>query len=102
VEVSRLDGGAEESPGPEEMRLADELIEGSRPHPLGERCRFAPTLARRLLEQLHAVRSLASRPVVRRRGSRTAARRAARVPLARLAQGQDATDAEGDKAIGAP
>ena len=97
MEVARLDGDAEEPPGPEEMRLADELVEGSRPHPLGERCRLAPTLARRLLEQLHAVRSLASRPVVRRRGSRTAARRAERVPRARLTQGQDATDAEGDQ-----
>ncbi len=86
VEVPRLDGGAKKPPGSEEMRLADVLVEALRPHPLGEGRRLAPTLARRLLEQLHAARSLASRPVVRRRGSRTAARRAAREARARLAQ----------------
>ena len=86
VEVARLDGDAKEPPGSEEMRLADELVEALRPHPLGEGRRLAPTLARRLLEQLHAARPLASRPVVRRRGSRTAARRAARAARARLAQ----------------
>ena len=54
VKVARLDGGAEQSPGPEQVRLANELVERLRPHPLGQRGRFAPALARRLLEQLHA------------------------------------------------
>jgi hypothetical protein len=54
VQIARLDGGAEEPPGAEQVRLADELVQRARPHPLGEwRC-LAPVLARRLLEQLHA------------------------------------------------
>ena len=86
---------AEQRARAEEVSLADELVEDVRPHPLGERRRLAPTLARPLLEQVHAVRSLTTRPVVGRHGSRAAVEDARAVR--RRALTQDATDAGGDK-----
>jgi hypothetical protein len=62
VEIARLDGNPEKAPRAEQMRLAHVLVEGPGTHPLGERRGLAPTLARRLLEQLHAVRPLVARP----------------------------------------
>src|SRR5262249_52759267 len=58
VELAPLDGRAEHAPGPEQVLLAHDLVEGARPHAIGKRRRRRRSSARctsgRHLEQLHA------------------------------------------------